>query len=154
MTVTPDHVTALRAALSGDAGAFEHMERQADLGHSQEFPAPMAAAFTVAVRSRFPGEWSVADVVKFVSQVRARRSDAYGDLSPSLAEQLVLATLRGTPVSSQFDETAKAYTQFMLLEDLVSSLDDQRLDMLLGKARDDADRWMAETARPLRASGG
>ena len=80
--------------------------------------------------------------------VRVRSSDTHGDLSPSLAEQLMLAALRGTPVSSRFDETAKAYTQFIPLKDLANSLDDQQLDMLLGKARDDADRWMAETARP------
>jgi hypothetical protein len=148
MTVTPGHVMALRAALSGDVAAFEHMERRADLGHGQEFPALMAAAFIAAVRFRFSGEWSVADVVKFVSQVRVRASDGYGEPSPSLAEQLVLAALRGTPVAGQFDETAKAYTQFMLLEDLASSLDDQQLDMLLDKARHDADQWMAEAARP------
>ena len=38
MTVTSDHVMAFRVALSGDAAAFEHMERQADLGHGQELP--------------------------------------------------------------------------------------------------------------------
>ena len=146
MTVTPDHVTALRAALSGDAAFFEYMEHRTDLGHSQEFPALMAAAFTVAVRSRFSGEWSVGDVVEFVSRVRVRSSDSYGDLSPSVAEQLMFAALRGTLVSSQFDETARAYTQFMLLKDLTRSLGGQQLDMLMGKARDDADRWMAQTA--------
>jgi hypothetical protein len=148
VTVTSDHVMALRAALGGDAAFFEYMERRADLGRGQEFPALMAAAFAAAVRSRFPGEWSVADVVRFVGQARVGSSDTYGGLSPSLAEQLTLAVLRGTPVPSQFDEAAKAYTQFLLLKDLASSLDDQRLDMLLGKARDDAGRWMAETARP------
>lgn len=126
MTVTPGHVTALRAALSGDAAFFEYMEHRADLGHGQEFPALMAAAFTAAVRSRFPGEWSVADAVKFIGQVRVRSSDTYGDLSPSLAEQLMLAALRGTPVSSRFDETAKAYTQFVLLKDIAGAhLDDE-----------------------------
>jgi hypothetical protein len=146
VTVTPDHVTALRAALSDDAAGFEHMERQADLGHSQEFPALMAAAFTAAIRSRFPGEWSSADVIKFVAQVRVWNSDNYGGLSPSLAEQLILCALRGTPVPGGYDEVAKAYTQFMLLKDIASDLDDQQLEMLLIKAQDDADRWIAETA--------
>ena len=146
MTVTPDHVTALRAALSGDAAFFEYMEHRADLGHGQEFPALMAAAFAAAVRSRFPGEWSVADVVKFVAQVRVWNSDNYGDLSPSLAEQLILCALRGTPVQGRYEEVAKAYTQFMLLKDIADGLDDQQLEMLLTKAQDDADRWIAETA--------
>jgi hypothetical protein len=148
MTVIPDHVTALRAALNGDAAAFEHMERQVDLGHSQEFPALMAAAFTAAVRSRFPGEWSVADVVRFVGRMRAGSSDAYGSLNPSLAEQLTLCALRGAPIHNQYDEVAKAYTQFMLLKDIASGLDDQQLEMLLTRARYDADRWLAETAAP------
>jgi hypothetical protein len=146
VTVTPDHVTALRAALSGDAAFFEYMEHRADLGHGQEFPALMAAAFAAAVRSRFPGKWSVADVVRFVAQVRVWDSDNYGSLSPSLAEQLTLCALRGTPVPGRYDEVAKAYTQFMLLKDIASDLDDQQLEMLLTKAQDDADRWIAETA--------
>jgi hypothetical protein len=148
MTVTSDHVTALRAALNGDAAFFEYMERRADLGHGQEFPALMAAAFTVAVRSRFPGEWSVADVIKFVSQVRIRNSENYGGLNPSLAEQLTLCALRGTPVPGQNDEVAMAYTQFMLLKDIADGLDDQQREMLLATAQDDADRWLAGTAGP------
>ena len=55
MTVTPGPTSRhSRAALSGDAAAFEHMEHQAGLGYSQEFPALMATAFIAAVRSRFP----------------------------------------------------------------------------------------------------
>jgi hypothetical protein len=148
VTVTPDHVTALRAALSGDAAFFEYMEHRAGLGHGQEFPALMAAAFAAAVRSRFPGEWSVADVVRFVGQVRVRNSDAHGGLSPSLAEQLTLCALRGTPIYGQYDEVTKAYTQFTLLKDIASGLDDRALEMLLTKAQDDAERWIAETAGP------
>jgi hypothetical protein len=122
------------------------MERRADLGHSQEFPALMAAAFTAAVRSRFPGGWSVADVVKFVGQVRVRTSGNYGGLNPSLAEQLTLSALRSTPVPSQHDETAIAYLQFVLLKDLTSGLNDEELGILLAKARDNADEWIAQTA--------
>jgi hypothetical protein len=145
MTVTPDHVTALRAALSDDAALFEFMEGRADADQGREFPALMAAAFIIAVRSRFPGEWSAADVIKFVGQVRARNSDTYGDLRPSLAEQLVLAALRGAAVSSQADETAVAYLQFVLLKDLTSGLDDEQLRTLLAAARDDANQWIAQT---------
>lgn len=148
MTVTSSHVGALRAALSGDAVAFERMERHAGLGYGQEFPALMAAAFTAAVRFRFPAEWSQADVIRFVSQVRVRSSDPFGDLNPSLAEQLTLCVLRGTPVHGQYHEVAKARTQFMLLKDIISGLDGQQLETLLAEAQDNADRWIAETTGP------
>jgi hypothetical protein len=39
------------------------------------------------------------------------------------------------------DETARAYTQFVLLRELVSDLDDEQLDTLLTHARGDAERF-------------
>jgi hypothetical protein len=146
MTVTSGHVTALRAALGGDTAAFEYMERHAGLRHGPEFPALMAAAFAAAVRSHFAGEWSPAEVIRFVSQVRVWNGDNYGGLNPGLAEQLILCALRGTPVHGQYDDVAKAYTQFMLLRDIADGLDDEQLEMLVAEAQDDADQWIAETA--------
>ena len=78
MTVTPDHLAALRAALAGDAGAFDRINRESGLGDGQGFPVLVAMAFVAAVRSRFRGGWSTADMIRFVSQVRIRNNDYDG----------------------------------------------------------------------------
>jgi hypothetical protein len=72
--------------------------------------------------------------------VRARGSRMAGRLSPTLAEQLILSALRNAPLRGQPDETVRAYTQFVLLRELVSDLDDEQLGMLLAQARDGAER--------------
>jgi len=69
MTVTSGHVTALRAALKGDVAAFEYMAGRQ--GSDQEFPILLAAASIAAVRERFPGQSSTADVIQ-VCQRAAR----------------------------------------------------------------------------------
>ena len=45
---------------------------------------------------------------------------------------------------------AKAYTQFMLLKDIASGLDDQQLEMLLTKAQDDAETVDSRNGWTLR----
>lgn len=146
MTVTADQVAALRAALAGDSGAFDRIDREAGLGDGQEFPVLVAMAFIAAVRHQFPRGSSTADVIRFVSQVRVENGDD-GDLSPTLAEQLILSALRDTPLSVRSGETARASAQFALLSVLVGDLDDDQLNTLLTRARDDADRWLAGRAR-------
>ncbi len=106
----------------------------------------MAMAFISAVRHRFAGGWSVGDVILFVSQVRAR-AGGYGNLSPSLAEQLILSVLRDAPFPGWSAGTATAYAQFVLLKELVSDCGDQ-LTALLAGARHDADRWIAARTGP------
>ena len=58
MTVTADHIAALRAALAGDAGAFGRIDRESGLGDGQEFPVLVAMAFIAAVRRRPPASGS------------------------------------------------------------------------------------------------
>ena len=133
MTITADHVAALRAALAGDAAGFERLAGQSDLAHGQELSGLMAMAFIAAARRRFPAGWSVADVITFVGRVRAG-DNGHPALSPTLAEQMILSALRNAPLHGQPDETATAYTQFVLLRELVSDLDDEQLRTLLAAA--------------------
>jgi hypothetical protein len=139
VTITAGHIAALRAALAGDGSAFERLADQSGSAYSQDLPYLMAMAFVAAVRRRFPDGWSVADVIKFVGQVRGG-DGGHSALSPTLAEQLILSALRNAPLRGQPDETAGAYTQFVLLQELISDLDDEQLSMLLAQARDDAER--------------
>jgi hypothetical protein len=146
VTITAGHVAALRAALAGDRFAFEQMAGQSGSAYSQDLPYLMAMAFVAAVRRRFPDGWSAADVIKLVGQVRGG-DDGHSVLSPTLAEQLILSALRNAPLHGQPDETAMAYTQFVLLRELVSDLDDEQLSMLLAQARDGAERVGRPTPR-------
>jgi hypothetical protein len=152
VTVTADHVAALRAALAGDAGAFDRLDREHGLGDGEEFPVLLATAFIAAVRRRFPGGWPTADVIGFVGQVRVRGGGygdgGYGDLSPGLAEQLILSVLRDAALRGQFGEAATAYAQFVLLKELVSGYGDGQLNALLAEARDGTDRWIAGRPGP------
>jgi hypothetical protein len=139
VTITADHVAALRAALAGDGFAFERLAEQSGSAYSRDLPYLMAMAFAAVVRRRFPDGWSAADVIKFVGQVRSG-DGGHSALSPTLAEQLILSARRNAPLRGQPDETARAYTQFVLLRELVRDLDDEQLSMLLTQARDDAER--------------
>jgi len=95
----------------------------------------MATAFTAAVRSRFPGDWSTTDVTKFAGRPRIRNRDMRGDLTPKPGRTAsIVSALRGTPVSNQHDETSVTYQQFVLLKDLTSGLNDEELPILLARA--------------------
>lgn len=146
MTVRGDQIAALRAALTGDISTFERLGGTSGQNHGEEFPILVATAFIIAAQRRFPHEWSIADVIRFVGQVRVQCGDNYDDLSPAIAEQLILAALRDEPMGGEFDETDKAYTQFVLLSALVRDLDEQQLDMFLAESCEKADQWIAERA--------
>jgi hypothetical protein len=145
MTVSRHHVAALQAALAGDAGSFDRLDHGLDLSEGREFPTLLSTAFIIAARLRFAGDWSTADVIRFVSQARIRDGNRT-TVSPTLAEQLILSALRDTPLSVPADEIATAYTQFILMKSLVTDLDDERLSLLLAQAQDSANQWIAEQA--------
>jgi len=144
--VTGQQVAVLRAALVGDDETFERLSGESDQDYGDAFGVLMATAFILAARRRFPGEWSSADVIRFVGQVRAGYDDEDDSVDPGAAEQLLLAALRDTPMPAGIDEETKAHAQFVLLSSLVGDedLDGQELDTLLAEARQMADRWMAE----------
>lgn len=146
MTISRHHVAALRAALIGDADAFDRIDYELGLGDGRDFPALLTAAFIAACHLRFPSGWSVADVIKFVGQVRVRDGDRV-PVSPTLAEQMILSALRDTPLPGPADATVAAYTQFVLTRRLVSGLSGERLSLLLAQAQDGADQWIAEQSR-------
>jgi hypothetical protein len=145
MTISRHHVAALHAALTGDADAFDRIDREIGLGDGRDFPALLTTAFIAASHLRFASRWSIADVIKFVSQVRIRDGDR-APISPTLAEQMILSALHDTPFSVPTDATATAYTQFILMRRLVSDLGGERLSLLLAQAQVSANQWIAEQA--------
>jgi hypothetical protein len=105
------------------------------------FAALLATALINAIRYQFSTQWSLADVIRFVGQARVR-FDTY-DLSPTMAEQILLAALRNVPLSPKFDEDIKSCAQITLLAALTDSLHEQQVDALLQEAREQANRWLA-----------
>jgi hypothetical protein len=144
MTITPVQVAALRAALTGDEEAFEHLSAGPGVADGREFPILMASAFVAAARERFPPGWSGGDVVRFVGHLRARSEGALEDLSATAAEQMLPSILRGEPMGGQFDDFMKGYAQFALLAELVRDLSEQELSTFLAEAREQADAWLAQ----------
>jgi len=146
MIVTDKQVAVLRAALVGDDETFERLGGESDQDYGDAFGVLMATAFVLAARRRFPGDWSSADVIRLVGQVRAGYDDQDDSVDPGAAEHLLLAALRDTPMPAGIDEETKAHAQFTLLSNMVGDEDpdSHKLDALLAEARQMADQWIAK----------
>ncbi len=142
MRVSGEHVTALRAALDGDEETFERLTGGADEEHLLPLSVLLAMAFSAVARRRFPDTWSAADVIGFVAWMRVQYAHDLDAFSPSMAEALLLAALRGTPLRGEFDAAATAYTQAALLRALTSDLDEQQTDVLFDYACEQTDRCL------------
>ena len=92
MIVTGQQVAVLRAALVGDDETFERLSGESDQDYGDAFGVLMATAFILAARRRFPGEWSSADVIRFVGQVRAGYDDEDDFVDPGAAERAAYLT--------------------------------------------------------------
>jgi hypothetical protein len=155
MRVADAEVAALRAALSGDSETFDRLADASDRDYGDGFGILMATAFVAAARHRFPGEWSVSDLITFVGRARAHDQGERADINASAAEQMLLTALTNqlVPMRGKFDQIAKGYTQAAILAELVSDLDGQQLDAFLTEARVRANRWLAEHALPVARDG-
>ena len=142
MRVSNEHVTALRAALEGDEEAFERLTGGADEEHLAPLSVLLAMAFSSVARMRFPEGWTTTDVIRFVAWARVQDEHDRDAFSPSLAEALLLAALRGMPLRGGFDDAATAYTQVALLRALTGDLDEKHMETLFGYACQQADRWL------------
>jgi hypothetical protein len=149
MRVADADVAALRAALSGDSDTFDQVAGMSSLENGGQLGILMATAFVAAARNRFPRQWSVPDLIRFVGQVRTHHQGEYADINASAAEQMLLAALTNQPepMYGEFDQIAMGYAQAAILAELVGDLDGQQLDALLDEARVQANLWLAE--RPL-----
>jgi hypothetical protein len=140
--VSSEHVTALRAVLDGDEETFKRQTSGADEEHLTPLSVLLAMAFSSVTRMRFPAGWSEADVIRFVAWMRVQYRNDFDAFSPSLAEALLLAALRGMPLHGEVDDAATAYTQVALLRALTGDLNEHHVDTLFGYACQQADRWL------------
>ncbi len=126
------------------------VEQMEQTGTADGFNVLIAASFYEAARRRFGLEWTVADVIRFVAEVRVGIDDAAEDVDPQAAERLTMAVL-GRGSAEDMDEEAKARAQIALLIGLVEDedLDEAGLDGFLAEARKLAD---ATTVRLEKAA--
>lgn len=142
MKVSDSSLAALRAALDGDVDAFDRLHTEHRGVVDDGFTALMATAFVRATRQQFGQEWSIPDVIRFVGAVRTRFS--VSDLSPTVAEEMLLAALRSAPMRIGSDDRELGYVQITLLAALVDSLDNRQCGLLLRQARADAEQWLSQ----------
>lgn len=145
--VSGQQVAALRAALTFDAGlAREWQAHLIGSGDLDGFSELVYAAFVLAARRYFGGEWTRADVVRYVGSVRAR-GPADDDIDPVTAEALLLRAL-GADLPLRAAEEATAAAQTILLGALIADLglDDGGLDEFLADGRALADQWLSGLA--------
>jgi hypothetical protein len=144
MMVTPAHIAALRAILTGDLDTFDRLAAAADFLDGEGFPILVVNALFAAAQRHFPPGWSRGDLVRFVGQLRARDEGLAEELSATAAEQMLLRALTGEPMTREFDEHTKGIAQVGLLVELVRDLDEQDLDTFLTEVHERADAWLVQ----------
>ena len=140
--VSDQQVAALRASLTFDAGlAREWQAYLIGSGDLDGFSELVYAAFAVAARRYFGGEWTRADVVRYVGSVRAR-GPADDEIDPVTAEALILRAL-GAELPLRAAEEVVLAVQTIVLGALIADLGlaVTGIDVFLAEARVLADRW-------------
>jgi hypothetical protein len=148
--VTDLEVAALHAQISGNDNAARsplsgQLTRSGDLSG---LAALVHAALVIAARRKFTPQWSRAEVVGYVAQVRALLGERPGLLDPLTAEDELRSAL-GEPIRATHEAGAVAAARLILLLALIASLDldDQEVGALLEEARPAADQ-MLQAMRP------
>jgi hypothetical protein len=135
MNVTADHVTALRALVTGDDDAFERLTGSAGPAWMDALAHLLTGVFLAATRYRFGSEASQPDIIRFVAQSRVRHGADEAGFSPSLAEGLMGAALGISPVLAGHSEDENAAAQIVLLKDLAGEISYLDFESLLETAR-------------------
>lgn len=145
MAVTDEQVATLKALFAGDVEEHKRLlagldPRSASIGYS----ALITAGFFEAVDRRFAATGTVADVIQFVADVRARADEIAQDLDPTLAERIIRHAL-GDGSIDDLDDRAVFSAQMVLLGALIGDeqLDEEGLDAFLAEVRAVADEWTA-----------
>jgi hypothetical protein len=149
VSVTDLEMAVLHAQITGNDETAQRAfsEKLAVSGDLRGLAALVHAAFVIAARRKFAPQWSRAEVIRYVAQVRTLLSERPALLDPLTAEDELRNAL-GEPVTATHEVGAVAAARLSLLLALAASLDldDKAIANLLGDARDTANR-MLEDAR-------
>lgn len=135
-SVTDEHVAALRALLTGNLEEHERLRDQLSPDSREGYAALITAAFFEATERRFGQDYTRADVIDFVADVRARSSRISETMDPVAAERMILAVV-GDEDIEDLDDRTRGALQIVLLAGLIADeeLDGPALDDTLAKAR-------------------
>lgn len=145
MSVTDDQVATLRAYLAGDFDKYEQLNARLDRDtDGAGFGALIAGGFFEAVDRRFTTNSSAAEVIEFVSDVRAKSVRLSESIDPQVAERLIRHSL-GEGSIIDLDNSTVVRTQLLLLAAIIvdEQLDDLELDKFMTEVRALADRLMS-----------
>jgi len=144
MAVTDEQAATLRTHLVGDYEEHDRLWEQLDREAARTgYTALVAAAFFKAVDRRFGPDTTRAEVIEYVTSVRARLGDNADKVDPQAAEMMIYTVL-GEPLSRQLDDDTVAVVQPVVLTALIADedLDDVGLDAFMAEARGLADQWL------------
>jgi hypothetical protein len=142
MAVTDEQVAALRAQLADDVEEHRRLLAGLDLDSGgRAYIALIDAAFFEAAERRFGTGSTMADVIEYVADVRARSQRVADGVDARTAEQLVRKVFSDSP-GEKLDSKAALTAKQVLLSALIADehLDDAGLDTVLADARKLADR--------------
>lgn len=143
MAVTDEQVAVLRAQLKADREEYDRRHAQLDLkSDSKGYAMLLTAAFTLATEQRFPPPVTLADLIRYVADVRSRTPSAAENVDPKIAERLLLAALTDDSISD-LDGKAIGVNQSILLVAMVADkgLDPAGLEEFIEEARELANEW-------------
>lgn len=148
MPVTDEQVAVLRAQLTADREAYDRGHGRLDgKTDAAGYAILLTAAFTLAAERRFVPPLTLADLIRYVADVRARTPSAAENVDPKIAERLLLGALTDESISD-IDGKAIGVNQGILLVAMVADedLDPAGLERFIEESRALANEWMSAPA--------
>ncbi|TDD40249.1 hypothetical protein E1287_01685, partial [Actinomadura sp. KC06] len=147
--VHDEHVAALRSLLRFDLAAAKMYESvtedTAAIGHT----LMVYSAFAVAVHRKFAPKYSVAQILRYVADLRISLGDDASQVNPRVAECMIRAALGDETLNDHepygADMRAMMDVEMTVLLDLTDKarFDETGLDEFLRASADHAKRWLA-----------
>ncbi|TDB88711.1 hypothetical protein [Actinomadura sp. 7K534] len=145
--VRGEHIAALRSLLKGDPDAWQPFYSAESAKEAIAYTVMLYGAFGVAVRRKFSPTYSLADVIRFVSDMRIGYGREVSPIHPRVAEEMIREVL-GDPALGRFDPQNAETTigaEVAVLDTLLheANLDEAGLEEFIRDAADFARQWIA-----------
>ncbi|RFS86550.1 hypothetical protein D0T12_08265 [Actinomadura spongiicola] len=146
--IRDEHVKALRLLIEGHREAAKYLESAKDDIDAVAYTAVVYSAFTVAVRRRFSPTYTKSQVINYVADLRASLDENASQISPRVAESMILAALGDEKHKERepygADLSILVTTELSVLIDLVygAGLDEVGLEGFLREAAEHARGWL------------
>jgi hypothetical protein len=129
-------VAALRAILDGDHATYRRLQAEANRRVSPgDHAALVGSAFACAVRRHLGSVYTIADIVRFVGEVRARYDQTGDEIDPRIAERMVRASLEEDHLPAGIDAKDAGMIEVVVLLFVLRDVTGPELDMFLDAAQ-------------------